>query len=224
MSLSKPRLLISSLAVVLGLTCTAAPLLAVAPAKVTAPTNVVAPARSGQSANPGGMLNPVVGPAVKSARLQQLQSLVNNKGWLKDPFRYLQSNMVEVIEDLAASETHVPAEVTEPKIISRLDVLIEMLEKQCKKGGGGNPNRPLPRSILAGGPGGQGDLNAPRNSRRKWAELTPKERERILQSKTEGFPVGYEDLLSEYFRRLATENSVRAIASPAGKTAPGKAP
>jgi len=224
MSLSTRRLLISSLAVVLGLTCTAAPLLAVAPVKVTAPGNVIAPARSGQPANPGGMLNPVVGPEVKSARLQQLQSLVNNKGWLKDPFRYLQSNMVEVIEDLAASETHVPAEVSQPKIISRLDVLIEMLEKQCKKGGGGNPNRPLPKSILAGGPGGQGDLNAPRNSRRKWAELTPKERERILQSKTEGFPVGYEDLLSEYFRRLATENSVRAIASPAGKMAPGKAP
>lgn len=229
MNLSIRRLCISSLAVAIGLAWSATPLCAVAPAKVTAPGNVrvpgnvTAPARPGQPSNPGGMLNPVVGP-VKSARLQQLQSLVDNKGWLKDPFRYLQSNMVEVIEDLAASETHVPAEVTEPKIISRLDVLIEMLEKQCKKGGGGNPNRPLPRSILAGGPGGQGDLNAPRNSRRKWAELTPKERERILQSRTEGFPAGYEELLGEYFRRLATEDSVRAIASPAGRSATGKAP
>ena len=87
-------------------------------------------------------------------------------------------------------------------------------------GGGGNPNSPLRRSVLAGGPGGIGDLNAPRNSRRKWAELTPKERERILQSRTEGFPAGYEEILGEYYRRLATEDSVRAIAPSAEKLPP----
>jgi hypothetical protein len=78
--------------------------------------------------------------------------------------------------------------------------------------------------VLAGGPGGVGDLNAPRSSRRKWAELTPKERERILQSRTEGFPAGYEEILGEYYRRLATEDSVRAIAPSAAKPAGAKAP
>jgi len=165
----------------------------------------------------------------KSARLQQLQNLVDSKDWLKDPFRHLQTDMVEVIDDLGDGETHTPAHVTQPKILSRLDMLIEILEKQCKAGGGGNPNSPLRRSVLAGGPGGIGDLNAPRNSRRKWAELTPKERERILQSRTEGFPAGYEEILSEYYRRLATEDSVRAIApssekAAADKAAAGKAP
>jgi hypothetical protein len=160
---------------------------------------------------------------MKSARLQQLQGLVDSKDWLKDPFRYLQTDMVEVIDDLADGQTHTPAQITQPKILSRLDVLIEMLEKQCKNGkAGGNPNSPLRRSVLAGGPGGIGDLNAPRNSRRKWAELTPKERERILQSRTEGFPAGYEEILGEYYRRLATEDSVRAIAPSADKTGGGK--
>jgi hypothetical protein len=163
-------------------------------------------------------------PAAKTARLQRLQALVDSQDWLKDPFRHLQTDMVEVVDDLADGQTHTPAHVSQPKIISRLDTLIELLEKQCKAGGGGNPNSPLRRSVLAGGPGGLGDLNAPRSSRRKWAELTPKERERILQSRTEGFPAGYEEILGEYYRRLATEDSVRAIAPSGQKPVSGKAP
>ena len=174
---------------------------------------------------PPAFLKASIAPATKSARLQQLQGLVDSNDWLKDPFRHLQTDMVDVIDDLANGETHTPAHVTEPKILSRLDVLIKILEKQCKGGkAGGNPNSPLRRSVLAGGPGGIGDMNAPRNSRRKWAELTPKERERILQSRTEGFPAGYEEILGEYYRRLATEDSVRAIAPSAAKPAAGKAP
>jgi len=164
-------------------------------------------------------------PAAKSARLQQLQAIVDSDDWLKDPFRHLQTDMVDVIDDLANGKTHTPAYVTEPKIISRMDVLIKILEKQCKNGkAGGNPNSPLRRSVLAGGPGGVGDLNAPRSNRCKWAELTPKERERILQSRTEGFPAGYEEILGEYYRRLATEDSVRAIAPSAAKRDSGKTP
>lgn len=173
---------------------------------------------------PPAFLKLPLAPANKSARLQQLQGLVDSNDWLKDPFRHLQTDMVDVIDDLAEGKTHPPAHVTEPKILSRLDVLIKILEKQCKKGGGGNGRMPLRRSMLARGPGGVGDLNAPRSNRRKWAELTPKERERILQSRTEGFPAEYEDILGEYYRRLATEDSVRAIAPSAAKPAPERAP
>src|SRR5689334_15357537 len=62
--------------------------------------------------------------AGKSARLQQLQALVDSKDWLKDPFRHLQTDMVSVIDDLADGEIHTPAAITQPKIISRLDTLV----------------------------------------------------------------------------------------------------
>ncbi len=65
---------------------------------------------------------------MKTARLQQLQGLVDSKDWLKDPFRHLQTDMVEVIDDLADGQTHTPAHVTQPKILSHLDTLIEILE------------------------------------------------------------------------------------------------
>ncbi len=127
--------------------------------------------------------------------------------WLKDPFRHLASDMADVVADLGKEETHVPATQTQPRVLSRLDVLVEMLEKACKKGGGGaagaNPTRPADVSTLGGGPGGRGPLRNPDQSRKNWASLTPKEREKVLQSQSQGFPPGYEDLLAEYFRRLA---------------------
>jgi len=124
--------------------------------------------------------------------------------------------MAGVVADLGRSETHIPATETQPRILSRLDVLVEVLEKACKKGGGGaagnNPSNPANVSTLGGGPGKRGPLINPDDSRRKWASLTPKEREKILQAQAQGFPPGYEDLLSEYFRRLA-QGETRGAAS-----------
>jgi hypothetical protein len=139
------------------------------------------------------------------------EALGGNDGWLDDPFRNIGTDMRGIVADLGVSETHVPSTDTQPRVLSRLDVLIAKLEKACKKGGGaaGNrPNRPANASTLGGGPGGIGELRAPGDSRKKWAELTPKEREKILQSQSQGFPAGYEDLLSEYFRRLSQGKKV----------------
>lgn len=141
---------------------------------------------------------------------KDLLSLVRDDAWLKDPFKNIQTDVKSVISDFDKGQTKQPVKTTQPRIITRLDTLIEMLEKSCKGGGGAgsNPTRPANSSTLAGGPGGQGKLKAPDKKGRNWADLTPKQREKILQSRTEGFPPGYEDILADYFRRLARNQTV----------------
>lgn len=143
---------------------------------------------------------------------KDVMSLVRDDAWLKDPFKNIQTDVKSVIDDFDHGQTKKPAKTTQPRIISRLDTMIEMLEKSCKKGGGAagaNPTRPANSSTLGKGPGGQGDLRAPDKKGRNWADLTPKQREKILQSRTEGFPPGYEDILADYFRRLARNQDLK---------------
>ena len=107
--------------------------------------------------------------------------------------------------DLKDGQTTPPADVTQPRILHRLGLLIEQLEQQGAGAGQGGQrvNRPAQQSSLMRGPGGQNEMRAPRDDGRDWADLSPKERQKILQSKTEGFPPGFEDVLADYYRRLA---------------------
>src|SRR5690606_3783624 len=107
-------------------------------------------------------------------------------------------------EDFSDGKAKPPAETTQPRIVSRFDAVIELLEKKTSGGGGGGkPNRPADQSNLTKGPGGMGELKTPKKTGKGYDDLTPKEREKILQSKTEGFPPGFEDVLADYYRRLA---------------------
>lgn len=125
--------------------------------------------------------------------------------WLKDPFLVLDMEMEAVVTDFGDGRPKPPAETTQPRIVSRFDSLIELLEKSCNGTGpgGNNPVKPAQASVIRKGPGGMGELIAPRKNGRGFEDLTPKEREKILQSKTEGFPPGFEDVLADYFRRLS---------------------
>ncbi len=133
--------------------------------------------------------------------------------WMKDPFKHLEGEMEVVVTDLAGGEVKKPAEEDQPRILSELELLVKMLERSCSGSGsgsgtaGGNPTRPANSSTLAQGPGGTGDLRDPKNSRRKWADLTPKERQKILQSQTGEFPAGFEQILEDYYRQLATDST-----------------
>jgi hypothetical protein len=66
-----------------------------------------------------------------------------------------------------------------------------------------------------------GELKTPKKTGKGYDDLTPKEREKILQSKTEGFPPGFEDVLADYYRRLAKADGTAAEppveAAPAAK-------
>src|SRR5262249_44652212 len=88
-------------------------------------------------------------------------------------------------------------------------------EKQCQECKGGiknnNPSRPLADSVIRSGTGGIGDLVAPGESNKDWAKLSARERDRILQSMSEGFPPEYRLVLERYYPRLAEE-----MTAPAG--------
>ena len=87
-------------------------------------------------------------------------------------------------------------------------------------GGGPGGVKPAEKSTLAKGPGGMGELKTPKKTGKGYDDLTPKEREKILQSKTEGFPPGFEDVLADYYRRLAKADG--AAAEPAAEKPAGR--
>ena len=50
-----------------------------------------------------------------------------------------------------------------------------------------------------------GDMHSPKSGGKKWGELPPHQRDKILQSLTEGFPPHYQQILERYYKRLAEE-------------------
>lgn len=168
---------------------------------------------------------PKVDPALEAAkddpdvaaRMETLYPL-DGEEWREYPLGVLEMEMQEAIEDLASQKAKPPALVTQPRIISRLDVMIEELEKKTGGGTGSNNagNKPAERSALRKGKSKDGEMRAVRKEGDKWAELPPKEREKILQSQGEGFPAGYEDVLADYFRKLAKTEKPAATPKPGG--------
>jgi hypothetical protein len=148
-----------------------------------------------------------------------------DQAFLQDPFSYLQSDMQSATMDLKEGQTTPPADVTQPRILHRLGLLIEELERQGSGAGqaGQRVNQPAGQSSLMRGPGGQNEMRAPRDDGRDWADLSPKERQKILQSKTDGFPAGYDDILADYFRRVARAQQ-EDVGSSAAEEQPSETP
>src|SRR5262249_4820586 len=92
-----------------------------------------------------------------------------------------------------------------------LDELIASLEQDLEAARNGrrrtNPRTGAPDSMISSGPGGVGSLVDPSQSEKDWAKLSSRERDRILQSMSEGFPPQYRQLLERYYRRLAEEKT-----------------
>ncbi len=130
---------------------------------------------------------------------------LDGEEWREYPLGVLEMEMQEAIEDLASGKPKPPALVTQPRIISRLDVMIAELEKKTGGGTGSNNagDKPAEKSVLRKGQMKDGQLRAVKTDGDRWADLPAKEREKILQSKGDGFPAGYEDVLADYFRKLS---------------------
>ncbi len=103
--------------------------------------------------------------------------------------------MSGVAGDLAKKETGEPVQNQEKIIVRDLDELIAALEKECQncKGniGAEQSEEAGADSMIHGGTGGIGDLVDPGKSEKDWAKLSARERDRILQSMSEGFPPEY---------------------------------
>lgn len=166
------------------------------------------------AANGGGPLSPTDEMWLRMSRAMEKEKT----GVGDDPMRTVSTGMADIAADLDAELTGKPVQAKQAKVVSQLDLLIKELEKQCSgsgSGGGLNPSKPMAKSTLAGGPGGINELHDPKASEKQWGALKPHEREQILQSKTDGFPQGYESLLQSYYRRLASEESVAEVPAPA---------
>jgi hypothetical protein len=140
----------------------------------------------------------------------------------ENPLHYLAEDVKEIVKDLGTLETGEPVQNKQALVLAQLDAIIEKLQQQQQQSSGSgsasganpSPTSPMQDSMLGGGPGGIGTLTDPATSHREWAKLPPAERDKILQSKTEGFPAGFEDVLAEYYEQLAREQTAGSVESP----------
>jgi hypothetical protein len=147
------------------------------------------------------------------------------EGWLEDPLKFIHGDMAQSQGELSEMKTGKPVQKVQDQAVTRLDAVIKLLDQQCNGGAGSNPNptKPLQKTIIAKGPGGQGDMHDPKAGDKQWASLPPKQREQILQSKTQGFPPGFESILQSYYERLAQEQVDDATAAAPTADAPKSA-
>lgn len=140
-------------------------------------------------------------------------------GAAETPITGITTKMTGVAQELAKTETGEPVQTRQKVVVRDLDELIASLEKECQACKNGikrnNPNRGLADSVIRSGTGGIGSLVNPAESNKDWTKLSDRERDRILQSMSEGFPPEYRTVLERYYRRLAEEKTVPTGAAPA---------
>ena len=123
--------------------------------------------------------------------------------------------MTGVVDTLGRKQTGDPVQGEQKEIVRDLDALIAELEKECQNCKGGIKKRGtgMRDSTISAGQGGMGALLNPDEGGKDWGKLSERERDRILQSMSEGFPPEYRTVLERYYRRLAEEKSAKAPGS-----------
>jgi hypothetical protein len=101
----------------------------------------------------------------------------------------------------------------EDGVIASLDKMIEELEKQQQdqqssgSNGSNQSSQPAPDSRIMGG-NGPGDVDRRDiGAEDGWGNLPAKQREEAMQAIGKEFPSHYRDVIEQYFRRLASEES-----------------
>ena len=210
------------------------------------PEATASPAESSQEATDTAIKSPLSAPVTQDSKPPEIQPTpkkaldptaesdpdvtarretaypLDGEEWKEYPLGVLEMEMQEVIDDLSSGKPKPPALVTQPRIISRLDMMIVELEKKTGGGIGSNNsgNKPAEKSALRKGQIKDGQMKAVRAEGDRFPDLSPKERERVLQSQAEGFPAGYEDVLADYFRKLSKSEKPVASTPTEGTAVP----
>lgn len=113
--------------------------------------------------------------------------------------------------DLNRSGTIVQGQ--EKKIVDKLDKMIDQIEQQLQQmqqaasqqnQGGSQGGKPMEDSQIAGGPGGNGDVDRKNvGTQSGWGNLPPAQREEALQDMTQELPSHYREIIEAYFKDLA---------------------
>ena len=126
-----------------------------------------------------------------------------------------------VAGDLAKKETGEPVQNQEKRIVARSRPVDrgarEGMRKLQRQQGAEQSEKAGARLDDPRRHGRHRRPGRPRGSAKDWAKLSARERDRILQSMSEGFPPEYRTVLERYYRRLAEEKTaaVRRDASAA---------
>lgn len=151
------------------------------------------------------------------SRYQKLATLMQQDlaGLEDDSLDHIARRMSDVRRRLELGRAGKPVQMVENGVIDSLDKLIKNLEDAAQKqalsqsspSGGGPSATPMQDSRLA-------ELKAPGRVDRRdigdgadWGDMPAKEREQALQDVGREFPSHYREVIEEYFRRLAAEES-----------------
>jgi len=149
-------------------------------------------------------------------RYQKLAALMQQDlaGLDDESLDHVARRMADVRRRLALGRSGTKVQGVENGVIESLDKLIKDLEDQAQKqqsqasASGGQPSsKPMQDSRLA-------ELKAPGKVERRdvghgadWGDMSDKDREQALQEVGREFPSHYREVIEEYFRRLAAEES-----------------
>ncbi len=130
------------------------------------------------------------------------------KGLQDDTLDHIARRMNDVRRRLDLGRAGKKVRKRQDGIIESLDKLIKKLEEQQKQCSCSQPGgNPMPDSKIAGGKG-PGKVDRKNiGSESGWGNLPPKKREEAMQQIGRDFPSHYRDVIEQYFRRLAAEES-----------------
>ena len=162
------------------------------------------------------LLSDVVAPPQRYVALAQLMH-EDLKALNDDSLDHVSRRMDDVRRRLDLGRAGQKVRKVEDGVVASLDKLIEDLEKQQQQqqqqqssggnSGGPRPTQPMQDSQLAR-QNAAGDVQ-----RRKvgatagWGDLPAKEREEAMQQIGKDFPSHYREVIEQYFRKLASEES-----------------